>query len=523
MPTRAWWICGLFAAELVLIVLAFQVLASVECRETAIEAACRGLRGAVVRAMCLGALFAVYLWAAGAARAQFARMVEGRMGARGWALLHALAFTCVFIPLLLIDDAALNAAFATIFPLLAAGGTVAALAGLFWLAAPADWLDWLKARTGVLLVIALTAFLLPDIAELIGPLWYWNLLTEATFIAVALTLSLFAREVVVDIDRAVIGMNDFSVAIADSCSGVEGFALITAFMGIYAWLFRDTLRLGRYWLVMWPVALLMSWLLNVLRIVTLIAIGAYGSPDLAQNGFHSFAGWLFFILLSFGVLWAVNRIGWLSHDATRPAAPGRLGDDALAAHIAPFIVFMLSGVIVQAFWATPAMGYPLQVAMMAGALWWFRRPLARLMAWPDWVACGAGLVVGVGWVLAAPEAEPPAAALLALPPLAFLAWATLRILGTTLLVPAIEELFFRGYVLARLDTGSLAARALAIAVSSALFAALHGRWLEAGLAGLIFSLVYLRRGRVADAIAAHAVANALIAAVAASRGDWSLI
>ena len=59
--------------------------------------------------------------------------------------------------------------------------------------------------------------------------------------------------------------------------------------------------------------------------------------------------------------------------------------------------------------------------------------------------------------------------------------------------------------------------------AAAAFALLHGRWIEAGLAGVIFSMLYIRQGRLADAITAHAVANALIAVVAAWRGDWTLI
>ena len=96
-------------------------------------------------------------------------------------------------------------------------------------------------------------------------------------------------------------------------------------------------------------------------------------------------------------------------------------------------------------------------------------------------------------------------------------------LVTAILVPVIEEMFFRGYLLTRLDGPKPWQRALAVGLSSAAFALLHGRWLEAGLAGVVFALVALRRGRFADAIWAHVVANSLVAAIAAARGDWSLI
>ncbi len=102
-------------------------------------------------------------------------------------------------------------------------------------------------------------------------------------------------------------------------------------------------------------------------------------------------------------------------------------------------------------------------------------------------------------------------------------WAVVRVLGTAVLVPIVEEMFFRGYLLARLDGPQVWRRAGAVIVSSLAFALLHGRWVEAGLAGLVFAAVMLRRGRVTDAIWAHVTANSAVAAVAVWRGDWSLI
>jgi len=525
MPKRFWIICGLFTAEAVLIVLAFQVLAPVECRLTGIETACRTLRGAAVRGMCLGTLLAVYLWAVPAARISLARIAAARVGGgRGWALVHVLAMVVVFAPLLLVAPEQLNMRFAGVFAVLTIGGMAAVVSGLFWLAAPAGWAGWLRARVGTLVAIGLVALVLPGIAALIGPLWYWGVLTKITFAAVAAVISAVADEVLVLPEMQVIGTNGFAVAVADSCSGVEGFALIAAFMGVYAWLFRDSLRMVPFWGIILPVALMLSWALNVLRIAALVLIGAHVSPGLAQNGFHSFAGWLFFMVLAFGVLLAADRLPWLRRPGGGKAAPVTpLAEDEVATRIVPFVVFMVSGVIVQAFWATPALAFPLQAAAMAVALWWGRRAIGSLLVRPDAVAVLAGAAVGIGWVWTAPAPGATPAALLALSPVIFVLWAGIRIAGTALLVPMVEELFFRGYVQQRLDGDGWARRVLAIAASSALFAALHGRYVAAGVAGVIFALVYLRRGRLVDAIAAHAVANALIAGVAAWRGDWGLI
>ena len=112
LPKRALWLGALFAAELVAIVLAFQVLASVECHLTQIETACRGLRGAVVRAVSLGVMVGLYLWAVPGARAGFARIVAARAGGGGgrWAVLHGLGLGAIFAPLVLVPEAGLNAA-----------------------------------------------------------------------------------------------------------------------------------------------------------------------------------------------------------------------------------------------------------------------------------------------------------------------------------------------------------------------------------------------------------------------------
>ena len=84
-------------------------------------------------------------------------------------------------------------------------------------------------------------------------------------------------------------------------------------------------------------------------------------------------------------------------------------------------------------------------------------------------------------------------------------------------------MFFRGYVLQRIDRGGMMLRILAIAVSSALFAALHGRWIAAGLAGLVFALVMLRRGKVGDAVQSHLAANLVVALWALAQFDFALI
>ena len=75
-------------------------------------------------------------------------------------------------------------------------------------------------------------------------------------------------------------------------------------------------------------------------------------------------------------------------------------------------------------------------------------------------------------------------------------------------MPIVEELIFRDFLESRLRFGSGIAWTIGAAlISAGLFAALHGRWIEAFIAGLIFSAVARRRGNITDAILAHMIAN----------------
>ena len=59
-------------------------------------------------------------------------------------------------------------------------------------------------------------------------------------------------------------------------------------------------------------------------------------------------------------------------------------------------------------------------------------------------------------------------------------------------------------------------------VSSVMFGLMHGRWLAGILAGMAFAIALYRKGQLSDAIVAHGVANALIAANVLLFDQWSL-
>jgi hypothetical protein len=512
-----------FGLELVLIALAYQLYADVECSQTDYVGTCGALRSMALRALVVLSVAALLVRAWPATFAEFLARAHAHRNPVA-AVVHALGVLLIMVPLVLFWGQDLSAGIATALAFWLPGSVLAAVGAVLWLAPPGAWWQMLWERSRSTLFVLGLAALIPDLVFQVLPLWDWQQIASLTFNAVATTLGLLGAEAFVDHNGYVIGIGDFYVSVAPQCSGVEGFALVSVFIGVYAFIFRSDVRMGRFLLVMLPLGLICSWLLNVVRITLLILIGARISPEIAVNGFHSYAGWLMFTALAFGLTAVAQTTPWLHREGLRPPVNRPLRSDPVAAQLLPFAAFMVAGTLVAALAPHPGLGMAFGIFVLGPAVLYFL-PVFRGLEWrPDLLTLAAGLIVGIGWVLTAPEADPELGRLLAMfPAWAFVVWAICRVLVTTVLVPVIEEMFFRGYLLTRLGGPSPWRRALAVGLSSLAFALLHGRWLEAGLAGVVFALVALRRGRVADAIWAHVLANGTVAAIAAARGDWSLI
>jgi len=295
--------------------------------------------------------------------------------------------------------------------------------------------------------------------------WKFDPITEATFKSAEAFLTSLGYAVNSDTSIKLLGISEFDVLVGPQCSGVEGFLLISAFLSFYIWLFKTDLRFPRVWLLL-PIGLALSWIFNVVRISALIMMGHHMS-------------------------FTAHKINWFRKsgvDAPRNKKPGLpLADDPAAAQILPFIIFMASALLLSTFTELPGLYYPIRFVAMVAVLAFFHRYLKALPWRFDPVAISAGAIIGVLWLLTAPAANPTdtalSDALSTLGGFAFVIWVISRVIGTSLLVPIIEELFFRGYVQASIDDGRPVMRILAFAISSGLFAALHGRWVEAFLAG----------------------------------------
>jgi exosortase E/protease (VPEID-CTERM system) len=363
----------------------------------------------------------------------------------------------------------------------------------------------------------------------------WESAAAPTFWASRHLLELVSPEVVSEPDSFELGTPAFRVRIAPECSGYEGVGLVCAFLGLYLALFRRHLRFPHS-LVLLPIGALAAWSLNVVRIAALIVIGDSVSPALALGGFHSQAGWLAFNAVALGLVVLAHRSRVFS-----AAAPAQ-GPNPTAAYLSPFLAIIAVQMVAEAFFNGSPLLYPVRVALGAMCLAYGWRTICRppRRTIPNKTSSGRAIVVAVVagvtvfavwvelWLLVPSDraARDPRESLRDLPQWAIAIWLLFRIAGSVVVLPVIEEAAFRGYLLRRLvsaDFQSVDPRQLswpALVISSALFGFLHDHWLAGMLAGMIYAAVYCHRGRLSDAVLAHATTNALITIVALSSGHW---
>ena len=104
--------------------------------------------------------------------------------------------------------------------------------------------------------------------------------------------------------------------------------------------------------------------------------------------------------------------------------------------------------------------------------------------------------------------------------------AVLRLAGFALVVPVMEELFWRSFLMRRVDSESFLARdpratsALAFALSSALFASEHSLWFAGLLAGAAYGWCFVRSRNLWVSILSHATTNGTLGIWILATGDW---
>ena len=169
--------------------------------------------------------------------------------------------------------------------------------------------------------------------------------------------------------------------------------------------------------------------------------------------------------------------------------------------------------------------YPVKTLAVAGALWWFRKSYDELHPGMSWLGIGVGLVAIAIWIVIDPL-YPKLSQSTPFDPSDRHVFIGFRIIGAVLVVPLMEELFWRAFLIRWLvkedfksvPVGTFTWRSFLVTV--ALFGAEHNQWLAGLICGALYNWLLYRTRSVWACIVAHAVSNAALAAWVLARGDW---
>ena len=407
-------------------------------------------------------------------------------------------------------------------------GSAAALSAIL---AMAPWSLWLKVARGLGIIWCYAA-----IAALFGASAMqasqrlWEPTAGLTFDLVRRVLLPVIPTLSADGATRVLSTDRFAVEVSDICSGLEGVGLMLGFTCVWLLYFRREYIFPRALLLI-PVGLAAIFALNVLRIAGLVLIGHAGFPAVAVYGFHSQAGWIAFNGVACGMVYLSRRSAWLNREASRASASAATHNPT-AVYLVPLLAILAAGSLSHAMSGQFEAFYPLRLVAGLCALLFYRRRLMVLDWRWSWRGPAVGLAVFVLWLAGAYFLTQPGTML---QPLAAMSpalrgiWVLSRVAASVIVVPIAEELAYRGYLIRRMtgeDFESVPFQSVrwpALSATAIVFGLAHGAmWLPGIAAGLAYGLIVVRRGRIGEAVAAHATTNALIAVSVLQWGQWQL-
>lgn len=347
-----------------------------------------------------------------------------------------------------------------------------------------------------------------------------------TLLAVNALVHALFDDAVSDLSIHAVGTERFRVRIFPSCSGIEGMLLGLLLVIPYLRINRERLRFPRA-LVLLPVVLAALAAANVARIVLFIAVGQVASSRAAE-AFHSSVGWFLFATTLGATIPVSERLFRLRRDPPLTSVDDAAHNPAIP-YLLPLVVASFVAILLSmlSLGASPmALARYAFAAVVLGAT----LPRAERIALPrgsaPWLT---GLLVAAVYVALTPSDAVPS-------PLVATTFGgvstlhlSLHFVGFAVVTPLVEELAFRGYLLRRLEQASFDALSyrstgpVALVVSSLAFGAMHGAFLQASVAGLLFGWLARRGDGLGGAIVAHAVANGSLAVFALATGRLGVI
>jgi len=219
--------------------------------------------------------------------------------------------------------------------------------------------------------------------------------------------------------------------------------------------------------------------------------------------------------------------------------------------VVPFVFFLVLTGLQDKFGDAGRYWVYLAKTLAGAGMVWAIRPFIAEMRWKlSWEAVAVGVGVTVMWVgldslypkldvlmmkvgLSKAKTAAEQAAEIWNPHAQFgqgatLAWffIVVRTVGSSLVVPPLEEVFFRSFLyryIAKPEFMSVRVGAFAwtpFLLTSVLFGFEHREWLAGILCGFAYQGLVCWKGRLGDAIAAHAITNFLLSVWVVWRGAW---
>jgi CAAX prenyl protease-like protein len=216
--------------------------------------------------------------------------------------------------------------------------------------------------------------------------------------------------------------------------------------------------------------------------------------------------------------------------------------------VAPFVIFLALTFCQGQFGEASRYWFYLAKTLVGAWLIWEMRPFVSEMRWAvSWEAVVVGVAVFAAWVGITGEwttqnslwakfgfTRHLDASLKTWNPNeqfgdgSALAWLmiVMRIAGSTLVVPPLEEVFYRSFLyryIAKPDFLSVPLSQflpLSFLVTAAVFGFSHNEWLAGILCGAAYQWLVIRKHRLGDAMTAHAITNFLLGLWIVWRGAW---
>ncbi len=206
-------------------------------------------------------------------------------------------------------------------------------------------------------------------------------------------------------------------------------------------------------------------------------------------------------------------------------------------YLCPFLAFIALTLAAPCFPGWEHLLYFIKILITGGLLWFWRESYAmdiapRVTPAGYLAAVAAGLLVLPVWIL--PEAFFPWLGAeggfnpyaFGWPPTAVPALIALRIAGAVLVVPVMEEIFWRSFVLrylvhpnfSKVPLGTFTWFSFCLGVI--MFGLEHRRWIQGIIAGSVYALLVIQQKSLRGSIIAHATTNLGLGVYVAATQSW---